>query len=98
MKTKMNSTFVPDHRRAIYSVMTINPPPRPPEHPDRFIDAQEVIETDILQLVEDAVTTGWGELEALAAVVAVAENRMLAICENERVNRQIEELRKRGPK
>lgn len=78
--------------------MTITPPPRLAEHPDRFLDAQEAIETDVLQLVEDAVTLGWGEVEALAAVVAVAENRMLAICENERVNRQIEELRKRGPK
>lgn len=78
--------------------MTIAPPPRSADHPDRFLDAQEAIEADVLQLVEDAVGTGWGEVEALAAVVAVAENRMLAICENERVNRQIEELRKRGLK
>lgn len=76
--------------------MTIAPPPRPTDHPDRFLDAQEAIEADVLQLVDDAVGTGWGEVEALAAVVAVAENRMLAICENERVNRQIEDLRTRG--
>ncbi len=78
-------------------MMTITPPPRPAEHPDRFLDAQVAIETDILQVVEDAVAIGWGEVEALAAIVALAENRMLAICENERVNRQIDELRKRGP-
>lgn len=78
--------------------MTITPPPRPADHPDRFLDAQEAIEVDVLDLVDKAVEAGWGEVEALAAMVAVAENRMLAICENERVNRQIEELRKRGPK
>lgn len=55
------------------------------------------METDVLLLIDAAVAIGWGEVEALAAVVALAENRMLAICENERVNRQIEELRKRGP-
>ncbi len=78
--------------------MTIAPPPRPVDHPDRFLDAQEAIEGDVLDVVDKAVEAGWGEVEALAAVVAVAENRMLAICENERVNREIEELRKRGPK
>lgn len=78
--------------------MTITPPPRPADHPDRFLDAQEAIEGDVLDVVDKAVGSGWGEVEVLAAMVAVAENRMLAICENERVNRQIEELRKRGPK
>jgi hypothetical protein len=78
--------------------MTITPPPRPADHPDRLLDAQEAVEDDVLDVVDKAVEAGWGEVEALAAVVAVAENRMLAICENERVNRQIEELRKRGPK
>lgn len=77
--------------------MTITPPPRPAEHPDRFLDAQEAIEGDVLDVVDKAVEAGWGEVEALAAMVAVAENRMLAICENKRVSRQIEELRKRGP-
>jgi len=78
--------------------MTITTPPRPADHPDRFVDAQEAVEDDVLNVVDKAVEAGWGEFEALAAVVAVAENRMLAIWENERVNRQIEELRKRGPK
>lgn len=78
--------------------MTITPPPRPSDHPDRFLDAQEAIEPALLQVVEDAVAAGWGEVEAVAAVVTVAENRMLAIGENEAVTRQIEELRKRGPR
>jgi hypothetical protein len=59
--------------------MTIAPPPRPKNHPDRFLDAQEAIETELLALVERAVAAGWGEREAIAAVVAVADNRMLAL-------------------
>ena len=51
-----------------------------------------------MQLIEEARSVGWGEFETIAAVIAVAENRMLAICENERVNRQIEELRRKGQK
>lgn len=76
--------------------MTITPPPRPAAHPDRFLDAQEAIESDFLQLIDKAVAMEWGEVEALAAVVALAENRMLALSENEKVDRQIEELRERG--
>lgn len=76
-------------------MMSITPPPRPADHPDRFLDAQEAIEAAVLQIVDEAVEAGWGEVEALAAVVALAENRMLALCENERVNRLIDELRKR---
>lgn len=75
--------------------MSITQPPRPPDHPDRFLDAQEAIEAVVLRMIDEAVEAGWGEIEAIAAVVAVAENRMLALCENEKVNRQLEELRKR---
>lgn len=78
--------------------MTITPPPRPAEHPDRFLDAQEAIEGAVLDVVEHAVASGWSEIEAVAAIVAIAENRMLAIGENETVNSQIEDLRKRLPK
>jgi L-alanine-DL-glutamate epimerase-like enolase superfamily enzyme len=76
--------------------MTITPPPSPIDHPDRFLDAQEAIEAAVLQLIDEARSVGWGEFETIAAVIAVSENRMLSICENERVNRQIEELRRRG--
>lgn len=78
--------------------MAITPPPRPADHPDRFLDAQEAIESAVLDVIEQAVSAGWGEVEAVAAIVAIAENRMLAIGENELVNRRIEDLRKRHPK
>jgi hypothetical protein len=78
--------------------MTITPPPRPAAHPDRFLDAQEAIESAVLDVVDQAVSAGWGEVEAVAAIVAIAENRMLAIGENELLNRQIEDLRTRHPR
>lgn len=62
--------------------MTINPPPRPIDHPDRDLDAQEAIEPLVLEIVDRAVAAGWNEVEMIAAIVAVAENRMLAIKAN----------------
>lgn len=72
--------------------MTINRPLRPPEHPDRFLDAQEAIEQEFLALVERAVVAGWGEAEAITATVAVAENRMLAIGKNEELDALLRRL------
>lgn len=62
--------------------MGINGPPRPSNHPDRFLDAQEAIEDEVLSLVDRAAAAGWAEVEAVAAIVAVAEHRMLALGKN----------------
>lgn len=77
--------------RPISSLMPITPPPRPPEHPDRFLDAQEALEAAVLQIIENAVAAGWGEIEALEAAISIAENRMLAIGENDRMLAKIRE-------
>lgn len=74
--------------------MTINPPPRSPDHPDRFLDAQEAVEDAVSRIVEDAVAAGWGEAEAIAAVVTVAENKMLAITEDAYLDGLLKRLRK----
>lgn len=66
--------------------MDIPSPPRGSEHPDRFLDAQEAIEAAVLEIVERAVAVGWSEREVIAAVVAVAENRMLALAENDEID------------
>ncbi|KQW30734.1 hypothetical protein ASC71_00065 [Rhizobium sp. Root1240] len=60
-----------------------------------MLDAQEALEGAVLDLVERAVAAGWGEVEAVAAIVAVAENRMLAIGENEETDRLIARFRDR---
>lgn len=62
--------------------MTITPPPRPTDHLDRFLDAQEAVNDALSQLVDDAVAQGWRETEILAAIVAVAESRMIGLSEN----------------
>ena len=72
--------------------MPVSQPPRPEGHPDRFLDAQEAIEAAVLKLVEEAVAAGWGEREAIAAVVAVAENRMLAVAENDEIDDLLRKL------
>lgn len=73
--------------------MTIKPPPRPEGHPDRFLDAQEAIEAAVLELVEKAVAAGWGEREAIAAVISVAENRALALAENDEIDDLLKRLK-----
>ena len=66
--------------------MTIPIPTRPEGHPDRFLDAQEAIETSLLELVDKGVAAGWGEREIIAAIVSVAENRILALAENDELD------------
>ena len=72
--------------------MTIPTPPRPEGHPDRFLDAQEAIEASLLDMVDQAIAAGWGEREAIAAVVAVAENRILGLAENDETNDQLRRI------
>lgn len=74
--------------------MAINTPPRPRDHPDRFIDAQEAIEESVLRLLEEAVAAGWGQDEAIAAIIAVADNKMLSLSENELLAELLRKLRK----
>lgn len=72
--------------------MKIRPPPRPADHPDRFLDAQEAIEASVLDLVDKAVSAGWGEPETNAAMIAVAENRILAIGANDELDDLLKRL------
>lgn len=73
--------------------MTISAPHRQVDHPDRTLDAQEAIEASFLVLVDQAVAAGWGELEAIAAIIALAENRALALAENQKVGDTLKQLR-----
>mgnify|MGYP000066441080 CR=1 FL=1 len=62
--------------------MTMKPPPRHKDHPRRFLDAQQAVEQAVLRIVEDAVAAGWGPAEITAAIVTVAENKLLALSED----------------
>ncbi len=52
------------------------------DHPDRFLCCQEAIDTAAREIIASAVRAGWTEQEALAALVEVADNRMLAEAAN----------------
>lgn len=74
--------------------MRIKPPSRSADHPDRFLDVQEAIEDAVLRVLEDAVAAGWGQAESIAAIVTVAENKMLAITEDAYLDDLLKRLRK----
>ena len=46
----------------------------------------------MLELTEKAVAAGWAEREVIAAVIAVAETRMLALAENEEIDELLRRL------
>lgn len=48
------------------------------DQPDRFLSCQEAIDEAACDMIALAVRAGWTEQEALAALVEVADNRMLA--------------------
>lgn len=76
--------------------MSISPPDKPTDHPDRFLQCQEAIEDAFQDLVEQAVAAGWGEAETVAAVVELADHHMLAQGEISILVDFLEQLRRRG--
>lgn len=76
--------------------MTVDPPRNGPEHLDRFIDCQEALEAGFQALVEEAVSAGWTEAEAVAAIVELADAHMLAAGENAKLEQLLADMRKRS--
>ncbi|TQN58729.1 hypothetical protein FLX27_26035 [Agrobacterium tumefaciens] len=66
----------------------------PDEYPDRFIDCQEALMPGFLVLLESAVTSGWTENEALAALIELADGRWLANGENIDVQRVLASVKR----
>jgi len=60
---------------------TIEPPAS--SRSDRIIACQEALETSFRELMDHAVKAGWTEGEAMAALIELAENHMLANQERE---------------
>lgn len=52
------------------------------EHPDRFLSCQEAIDVAVREILDAATLAGWTENEVTAALVEVADNRMLALAAN----------------
>lgn len=66
-------------------------PPKPGPYEDRHLDCQAALEDDFGALVDAAVASGWDRLEAVAAIIALAENHALQIAANVETERQIAE-------
>ncbi|KQS89827.1 hypothetical protein [Rhizobium sp. Leaf386] len=59
------------------------------DHPDRFLSCQEVIDAAARDMIAAAVRAGWTEQEATAALVEVADNRMLGLAANAATEQKI---------
>lgn len=67
----------------------IRGPQIPPAHPDRFLNCQEALDDAFRLLIGQAVVAGWNEAEVAAALVDLADCRMLAIAANVDTDRMI---------
>lgn len=76
--------------------MTIDAPRHGPDHPDRFIDCQEALEAAFQALVWEAMKAGWGEAEAVAAIIELADAHVLAAGENEKLESLLRDIRRKS--
>jgi hypothetical protein len=75
--------------------MSIHPPGKPLDHPDRFLDCQQALEPAFQNVVERATAAGWEEVEVVAALVTLADHHMLARGENIALDELLADLRRR---
>lgn len=69
----------------------MKPPRLPGPYPDRHLDCQESLEPAIIALIDEAKSSGWSVTDITTAIVALADNLMLAEKANEDTDRQIAE-------
>lgn len=67
----------------------MNRPRLPSTHPDRHLECQEVLEPHVIAIVDEGIAAGWSIEEVTAALVALADNAMLAHAANGDTDRQI---------
>ena len=64
----------------------IAPPKRHLDQLDRHIEAQQALADAITRIVDDAEKAGWSKQEAMAAVIALAENMALQEADLKEIN------------
>jgi phage tail tape-measure protein len=74
-------------------MMTTIIPPKA-QSADRFIDCQEALEASVQEVIANAAIAGWTPPEAMAAIIAIAENLSLGFTENEELNAILGQIRK----
>lgn len=69
------------------------PSPQSPDTPDRLIECEQALEAAFQELISRAVQAGWDEEEASTALAMLADNHVLAIEENRRMEAALKRAR-----
>lgn len=73
----------------------MKPPRLPTSYPDRHLECQEALESCILAIIDEGKAAGWSTRDITTALIALADNLMLADEANEQTDRDIAEALKR---
>ena len=74
---------------------SITPPRTAAPYPDRDLDCQMAAEDAFQEMVERIVAAGWGPEEAALAVMALAENHVMAVAANAETDAAIARARRK---
>jgi hypothetical protein len=58
-------------------------------YPDRSLDCQEALESRVIAIIDDGKAAGWSIADITTALIALADNQMLADQANADTDRQI---------
>jgi hypothetical protein len=75
--------------------MDILPPFIPESHPDRIVWCEFAMQAEFLMLAQRAKSLGWRDHEISTALVNLADNNMLALIADGRVDAVLNEIKKR---
>jgi hypothetical protein len=68
---------------------TMKSPRLPGPYPDRHLECQEALESRIIAIIDDGTAAGWSVADITTALIALADNLMLADAANGETDRQI---------
>ena len=64
------------------------------DHPDRHLSCQEALEDEFQRVIESAVSAGWAETEATAALLDLSDNHMLSRFANDETDAVLKILKR----
>lgn len=74
----------------------MKPPRLPTDYPDRHLECQEALESRVIAIFDEGKAAGWSTRDITTALVALADNLMLAEEANAETDRDIQEALKRA--
>ena len=70
-------------------------PRLPADYPDRHLECQEALETRVISIIDNGKAAGWSTRDITTALVALADNLMLADEANKQTDLDIAEALRR---